>query len=152
MSDPPSNSDLLPNAGLLRRLGAIVYDSLLVAALWMVVTALLLPFTHGEAITLQTAGPMEYLYRVVLLAVLIVFFGFFWTRKGQTPGMIAWRLKMVRDDGESLHWRHVIARLAGAFVSMAALALGYLWTLFGNHVAWHDGWSETRVVVLPKKR
>ncbi len=150
MSD--AHSDSLPNAGLLRRIGAIVYDTLLVAALWMVVTALLLPFTHGEAITLQTAGPMEYLYRVVLLVVFIAFFGFFWTRKGQTPGMIAWRLKVVREDGDALQWRNVIARLSGAFVSMAVFALGYLWTISGDHVAWHDRWSATKIVVLPKRK
>ena len=37
-------------AGLLRRLAALFYDSLLLLALWFIATALLLPFTGGEAV------------------------------------------------------------------------------------------------------
>ena len=37
-------------AGLLRRLAALFYDSLLLLALWFVATAVLLPFTGGDAV------------------------------------------------------------------------------------------------------
>ncbi len=146
----PENS--LINAGLLRRLGAMLYDALLIVALWMITTALFLPVTRGEAITPAASGALEYLYRMVLLAVLVAFFGLFWTRKGQTLGMIAWRLKVIRCDGALLTWRDVVLRITGAFVSASIFALGYLWILVsGDKLAWHDRWTHTRVVVLPKK-
>jgi uncharacterized RDD family membrane protein YckC len=142
----------LPNAGLPRRLGAMLYDALLVVASWMIVTALFLPWTRGEAITPGASGALEYLYRIVLLAVLIAFFGFFWTRKGQTLGMAAWRLKVMRFDGARMTWRDVVLRISGAFVSASIFALGYLWIIASrDRLAWHDRWSKTKVVVTPKK-
>ena len=41
----------------------------------------------------------------------------------------------------------------GACVSLAALGLGYFWIWIDRErLAWHDRWSGTRVVVLPKKK
>ena len=149
---PMSEENRLPHAGLLRRLGAMLYDALLVVALWMITTALFLPLTRGEAITPAASGTLEYLYRIVLLAVLVAFFGLFWTRKGQTLGMAAWRLKVIRLDGALLTWRDVLLRIIGAFVSASVFALGYLWILVSREkLAWHDRWTRTRVVVLRKK-
>ena len=62
----------------------MLYDSLLVAAVLMVATAAFLPFTRGEAITLDRFGPLEYVYRAVLLLLIVAFFGWFWTAHGQT--------------------------------------------------------------------
>ena len=144
--------DALPNAGLLRRLGAMLYDALLIVALWMIATALFLPWTRGEAITPAASGALEYLYRVALLAVLVAFFGLFWTRKGQTLGMAAWRLQVVRFDGAFISWHDVVLRIAGAFVSASVFALGYLWILISrDNLAWHDRWTRTKVVVTPRK-
>lgn len=140
-------------AGVLRRFGAMFYDALLVAALLMVVTAMFLPLTGGEAITHETAGALEYVYQLVLLGVVVLFFGVFWTRRGQTLGMIAWRLKVVRADGALLTWRDVFLRLAGALVSWAPFALGYFWIWIDrDRLAWHDRWSGTRVIVLPRRK
>jgi uncharacterized RDD family membrane protein YckC len=139
-------------AGVLRRFGAMLYDALLVIAAMMVVTAGFLPFTGGEAISSQRFGVLEYFYQAVLLLVLISFFGWFWTHRGQTLGMAAWRLKLERDDGAPLTWRDALKRLAGAAVSLLALGLGYFWIWIDrDHRAWHDRWSRTRVVVVPKK-
>jgi len=147
MSDPS-----IRPAGVLRRFGAMFYDLLLVVALLMVVTALLLPFTGGEAITYDRFGALEYAYRALLLAVTVGFFGLFWTRRGQTLGMMAWRLKVVREDGSLLTWADTLKRLAGALVSWAALGIGYFWIWVDrDRLAWHDRWSRTRVVVLPKR-
>jgi uncharacterized RDD family membrane protein YckC len=141
------------SAGVLRRFGAMFYDALLLIALMMVVTAALLPLTGGEAITADRFGALEYVYRGLLLLILIVFFGGFWTRRGQTLGMTAWRLKVERNDGSSLTWGDVLKRLGGATVSLLALGLGYFWIWIDrDRLAWHDRWSGTRVIVLPKKK
>jgi uncharacterized RDD family membrane protein YckC len=138
-------------AGLLRRLGAMLYDTLVVVALLALVTMAFLPFTGGEAITQENVGGFEYLYRVVLVLVVVVFFGGFWTRRGQTLGMLAWRLRVERQDGSALRWPDAFKRLAGASISLLALGLGYFWIWIDrDRLAWHDRWSGTRVVVLPK--
>jgi uncharacterized RDD family membrane protein YckC len=150
MTDSPASP---PSAGVLRRLGAMVYDLLLVIALMMVVTALLLPLTGGEAITNERFGAWEYAYRLLLLAVVVGFFGLFWTRRGQTLGMQAWRLRIQREDGGLLRWPDVLKRLLAATVSLCLAGIGYWWIWIDrDRLAWPDRWSRTRVVVLPKKR
>ena len=139
-------------AGVLRRFGAMLYDLLIVLALLFIVTALFLPFTGGEAITPGDSGVLERIYQVALVLVVVLFFGVFWTWRGQTIGMLAWRLRVERHDGSVLTWRDVLVRLGGACVSLAALGLGYFWIwIDSERRAWHDRWSGTRVVVVPKK-
>jgi uncharacterized RDD family membrane protein YckC len=141
------------SAGVLRRFGAMLYDLLLVIALLFIVTALFLPFTGGEAITPGRSVVVERIYQAVLLCVVVVFFCLFWTWRGQTVGMLAWRLRVERSDGTLLTWRDALLRLGGACVSLAALGLGYFWIWIDrDRLAWHDRWSGTRVVVTPKKK
>jgi uncharacterized RDD family membrane protein YckC len=138
-------------AGLLRRLGAMVYDGLLLLALLMVATALFLPFTGGQAISPHGTPALEFAYRGVLTLVVVAFNGLFWTRRGQTLGMAAWRLQVEREDGRLLTWADTASRLAWAVVALLPLGFGYLWILFDpERRAWHDRLSGTRVIVLPK--
>jgi uncharacterized RDD family membrane protein YckC len=149
MSEP----ETMPGAGVLRRFGAMLYDTLIVIALAMLATALLLPLTGGEAIVADRVGPFEYLYRALLVLLVVAFFGLFWTRRGQTLGMLAWRLRLEREDGGAIRWSDVLLRLAGATVSLAALGLGYFWIWIDrDRLAWHDRWTHTRIVVLPKRK
>ena len=139
-------------AGLLRRLGALLYDSLLLLALFMVATAVMLPLTGGEAITPAGHPLLEFVYRALLLGLFVGFYGFFWTRRGQTLGMASWRLRVEREDGALLTWPDALRRLAAAAVSLVAAGLGFLWILVDpERRAWHDRWTHTRVVVLPKR-
>jgi uncharacterized RDD family membrane protein YckC len=139
-------------AGLLRRIAAMFYDGLLLVAILMVATALLLPLTGGEAIT-QAGHPwLELAYRLVIAGLVVLFFGTFWTRRGQTLGMASWRLRVERDDGALLTWGDTVKRLAAALLSWLPLGLGYFWILLDREGrAWHDRLSRTRVVLLPKR-
>jgi uncharacterized RDD family membrane protein YckC len=154
MSDatPPPHTVLTP-AGLLRRLGALVYDGLLLVGLSMVVTALFLPITGGEAVLARTHPWLEYIYRAVLLLLIVGFNGIAWTRSGQSLGMAAWRLRVEREDGALLTWTDTLRRLAAAVLSLLPLGLGYVWLLVDpDRRTWHDRLSRTRVIVLPKRR
>ena len=71
-------------ATLFRRLAALFYDSLLLLAVWFIATALLLPFTSGEAIR-----PHNPLLSSYLLFISFFFYGWFWIHGGQTLGMSA---------------------------------------------------------------
>jgi len=130
-------------AGLLRRLGAMVYDSLLVVALWMFTLFPLVvvsnDFVYGPAV------------RSLLFLEMYLFFAYFWVRRGQTLGMLAWRLA-VRSDGDGpLTVTQATLRFFGALASFIALGLGYLWILVDpQRRSWSDLVSASRVVKLPK--
>ncbi|HEY7640907.1 MAG TPA: RDD family protein [Steroidobacteraceae bacterium] len=143
----------MTNAGVLRRFGAMLYDTLLIVlAILPITTVPFLLFTR-EAITPGGSGIVERLYQAALLLVIVLFFCVFWTWSGQTVGMLAWRLRVERNDGALLTWRDALLRLAGACVSLAALGLGYFWIWIDrDRLAWHDRWSGTRVVVVPKRK
>lgn len=134
-------------AGLLRRLAAMVYDLLLLIALWMLGTAALLPFTGGEAVP---AGHI--LFRLYILLITFLFFGLFWTRGGQTLGMKAWRIRVQQPDGRPITWRQAAIRFAVAGLSAAALGLGFAWQLVDPRGrSWHDLASGTVLVRLPRE-
>jgi len=139
-------------ARLPRRLAAMLYDSLLLLALLMVATALFLLPTGGEAIDPRTHPALDLIYRLVLVALIVGFFGVPWTRSGQTLGMATWRLRVEREDGRSLTWGDALRRLGWALLSLLPLGLGFAWVLIDpERRAWHDRLSRTRVVVLPKR-
>lgn len=147
----PTPDDTPVPAGLLRRLGAMLYDGLLLLALLMVATGLFLPFTGGEAISPRDDPALEFVYRAVLMLLTVGFFGIFWTRRGQTLGMASWRMRVEREDGALLNWGDTLLRLAAALLSWLPLGLGFLWILVDHERrAWHDRLSRTRVVVVPK--
>ncbi len=152
MSVPsPAASTAPVRAGLLRRLGAMLYDGLLLVGVLMVATALFLPLTGGEAVVSGRNPVLEWVYRAALLALVVGFFGVFWTLRGQTLGMASWRLRVEREDGTLLGWGDTLRRLGWALVSALPVGLGFLWMLFDpERRAWHDRLSRTRVVVVPK--
>ena len=143
----------LPAAGLLRRMGALLYDSLLLLALLMLGTACFLPFTGGEAITFNAFPVLAVVHKLALVLLTIGFYGTFWTRRGQTLGMASWRLRVEREDGALLTWRDSVRRIGAGVLSLLPLGLGWLWIIVDrDRRAWHDRMSATRVVVIPKSQ
>ena len=119
-----------------------MYDALVVAALWMAATALLLPFTAGEAIR-----PGQHWYGAYLIAVAFLYFGWCWTHGGQTLGMRTWRLRLVGVGAGAEGWRQAAVRFLGAGVSGIALGAGYLWAVVDpERRTWHDRLSGTAIV------
>jgi uncharacterized RDD family membrane protein YckC len=135
--------------GLPRRLAAAGYDCLILAALLVLADAVLvLPLQAGLGISAEAIGAHP-LFRLYLLLVILGFFTWFWTHGGQTLGMRAWRLRLVRADGSPVDARRALLRLAAAALSWAALGAGFLWVLFDrDRLAWHDRISNTRLVVV----
>ncbi len=127
-----------PPAGLFKQLVAMLYDSLLIAALLFLATAILLPFNHGEAIE----GPVFSFY---LLMVIFIFYAWFWNKAGQTLGMKVWKIRIINDYGRNPSWATSFLRLALALFSIACLGLGYWWRLFAPYT-WHDRLSHTQII------
>ena len=125
-----------------RRLGAILYDLLAVAALWFGATAVLLALvTGGEAIP-----PGTFYFPLVLAGVALAYFIISWRRAGQTLGMRAWRLVIAADDGDQPRTASLLARAGVGVLSLAALGMGFLWALGRpDRRTWHDLASGTHL-------
>ena len=129
-----------------RRLAAIVYDALVVTAV-LFFAAVPVVLLHGGAV--EESIP----FRVYLVAVAFAFFGGFWTHGGQTIGMRAWRVWLVRDDGGPVRWRDAALRYVLAVGSWLPVAAGFLWALIDRDSrAWHDRFSGTHLVHVPRQR
>jgi len=104
--------------GFLRRLAIIVYDSLVLFALLTLGSALVvLPLGLGFQIEVPGEHPA---FRGYLLLISLAFFCGFWTKAGQTVGMRAWRVRLVRDDGSPLRLRDALVRFFAAILSWGA--------------------------------
>jgi len=137
------------SAGFARRLAALFYDALLIAALLMIYTAALLPFARGHAITRQSAGYWWYAYCAGEILLIGGYCVLNWTRSGQTLGMRAWRLKVVSEFGAPLTPARAVARFVCSLVAWIPAALGVLWLyLDPARLALQDRLSGTRVLKL----
>ena len=142
-------------APLWRRLAAIAYDSVLVAAIWMVVAFIVLSLfgidnartVEGDAVTLDPV------YKNILFAAMILsawsFFAWFWTHSGQTLGMQAWRIRVQNAGGAPVTVGQTVIRFAGAIVSMLIAGIGYWLMLFNaDRKTLHDRLSGSEVMMV----
>jgi uncharacterized RDD family membrane protein YckC len=118
-------------AGPFRRIAALVYDSLLLLAVLFLGTVALLPLTGGESLTPDHIGAWALAYRGFVVLLVIVFFGVFWTRRGQTLGMMSWKIRIETASGACLDWPRVALRLGLGLILVVALTIG-LWLLRGD--------------------
>ena len=137
---------------LFRRAAAFLYDSLLVLALFFVVTGAVVYLNDSEPV----GGPG---FVALLWCVAGVFFVIFW-RNGRTLGMQAWQLRIVDEPSGGGNGRGDEGGGADARATpgVGALALRYALgsALFGVTWAWmvldrdglalHDRLSRTAIV------
>lgn len=125
-----------------RRLAALCYDLLLLAALVLSFTLLVVAVRLGRPVP-----PGTWWFPVCLLTVVALFFSGFWAHGGQTLGMRAWRIRVVREDGSALKWPRAAGRFALGLVAAAPAGLGLWWSLLDERKrGWHDRWTRTRVI------
>jgi uncharacterized RDD family membrane protein YckC len=137
------------SAGFGRRLAALLYDSVLLAALLVAFTSGAVFLNHRRAIDPETAGFWVYVYRAGLIGVIAGYYLLNWTRSGQTLGMRAWHLRAVTAAGKPLSMKAAALRFVFGALAWAPAALGVLWLYFDpERLALHDRLSRTRVVHL----
>jgi uncharacterized RDD family membrane protein YckC len=137
----PALPPLAP-ASLLKRFAAFCYDLLLLGAVIFCFTWLLLLLRGGREIP-----PGTLWFEAALVALGALFFCGFWTQGGQTLGMRAWRIRLVRADGGPVDWPHALLRLLAAVVAALPLGLGLWWAWRDpERRGWHDRLAGTRVV------
>ncbi len=139
-------STTVHNAGLGRRLGAALYDALLVLALMFLAT---LPFIAARGGEPVDAG--DPVYRLVMFLVAWLFYAVFWSRYGRTLGLQSWRLRIEAADGGKPNFWRASLRFFAAIISWLPLGLGFWWQLWDSeNLTWHDRWSGTRLRYYPK--
>jgi uncharacterized RDD family membrane protein YckC len=129
-----------------RRIAIIIYDSLLIVALWMAAAAVVVVIRQSEIEAASLA------FQLYLLAVAWLYLAICW-HAGQTLGMKAWRVRIVADsecDPQPVSWPSTLIRFVVAMLSWAPFGLGFLWSLFHpQRASWHDLASRTRLILLP---
>ncbi len=163
----------MQNTGLLRRIGAMVYDGLLLFAVLMLATVPFIIMRGGEAV--EPTGKLVLVYRLSLLAVIYAFFVGYWSTRGRTLGMQSWGLQVINQKGRIPSLGQATLRFISAGIFWALLGLGALlwsagrhevailfWVCFGLGFFWqlwdkeglalHDRLSGTRTVYIPKQK
>jgi uncharacterized RDD family membrane protein YckC len=154
MSNPESPDPVY--AGIVRRLLAITYDSLLllgVAFAYGVIITVIRVSLMGEDAEgfIKLPVVLHLASWLVLWLLLAAYYVLCWTKRGQTLGMKTWRLKLETKDGRFVDQRTAWLRCLLALVSAAPLALGYIWCLFDKkNGCWHDRWTHTQITLEPK--
>lgn len=134
--------------GFLRHLAALLYDGLLLASIYFVLTAILIAFRGGEAFSPAHPG-----YSLLLIVTGLGFFGWFWTHGGQTLGMRAWGLQVQSLNGMPCQWQQALLRGIWALLGGSFLGLGYLWSLFDREGrTLQDHRSGTRLIRVKRHR
>ncbi len=94
------------------------------------------------------AGPLALPMIVIMLLFQFLYFGYFWSKNGQSIGMKLLNMKVVgRDGGELSFVRAGLRGSVGYWISSIVFGLGFIWAAFDSEKeAWHDKIFDTWVV------
>jgi uncharacterized RDD family membrane protein YckC len=122
---------------------------------WLVVflmSFLLAPFAGGDSSFARMMNALiGSLIAVVGILFQFLYFGFMWSRDGQSIGMKLTTIKVARRDGSPLSFfRAALRGSVGYWISGVIFFLGFIWAAFDkNGEAWHDKIFDTRVFEHP---
>ena len=153
----------LPSANLFRRIMAMLYDAFLLLGISFAygVIVLLIRKLVGDDTMQAPSNLLQVMIVIGLWFCYALFYVWCWRKTGQPLGMKSWRLQLQsqglnsqdqNQDQQLPGWKECWLRCLLAPLSMAIFGIGYLWCLVdkqGNCL--HDIYSNTKVVLLPKK-
>jgi len=159
--DTPGPAPGIEFAGHGSRLVAYLLDSVLITVVVIAIAIVAgAVFVGGLTIddsgtTASVSGPAvvsAVIAFLVIFAISLVYFPYFWARGGQTPGMMPFRLRVVRDqDGGRIGWGTAWLRLLGMWAAAAVFYLGFIWIFIdGRRRGWHDLIAGTVVIRDPE--
>ncbi len=158
MEQTPTESTLSSNfetANLWRRLAAIIYDSIVIIAIWIVVGFIVLSAFGIEQVQVVENDKvlLDPLYRSTLFSSMLLsaylFFAWFWTHSGQTLGMQAWKIRVQNKNGSAITYKQSLIRCVLAPLSFSLLGLGYFY-MFVNpeKQSLHDKFSDSIITKI----
>lgn len=128
-------------AGLKRRLAAMFYESLLLAALLLVAGFAYIPVFGSIHGPFQKA-----VFQLYLLVVMMLYFILFWKMGGQTLAMKTWRIRLTTVGGNPLTTAQCFFRFVLAATGLLLLGSGFLWALVDpDRQFLHDRLCKTRL-------
>lgn len=133
-------------ASLARRLGSLVYETLLLAAILFVCTWVFLYF--AQVLDRALVRPLLQLW---LIGVTGAYFTFCWTHGGQTLPMKTWRIVLIAPGGNAVTTKIAAKRYLLALLSLGLCGFGFAWALIDReHQFLHDRIAGTRLLLRPK--
>lgn len=126
------------NAVLWRRLAAMIYDSVVMLAIWIIVGFVVLSaFGIEQAQMVENERVvMNPYYRITLFTAMLfsayLFFAWFWTHSGSTLGMQAWKLRVQNADASAISYKQSLIRFVVAPFSLLFLGAGYFYIFFNK--------------------
>ena len=140
---PAARGPTTANAPLPRRLAAVVYESMLAAALVLVTGFLTLPLVSPSAQATHAlevpSVPARALSACVVFGVAGLYCVWSWTGGRRTLSMKTWRLWLVRRDNAAVDSRTAVVRYLALWIG-PAFALAAYEVLkssgLGKHAAW----------------
>jgi uncharacterized RDD family membrane protein YckC len=153
---PAPGVEYAPHGG---RLVAYIIDSIIVViacSIPAIIGAVILAAgttVDGQTITSIDTGATTgfFLFMVLTFLIGVLYFPYFWSHGGQTPGMRPFSLRVVRDkDGGALGWGTAFLRLLGLWVASAVFYIGLIWIFVDDRRrGWQDLIAGTIVVKQP---
>jgi uncharacterized RDD family membrane protein YckC len=135
------------------RLAAYIIDIIIQGVVFLLLLVVL------GAIVTVTLGPMGddgagaavlgmTLAFVGFVIFTLVYFPWFWSRGGQTPGMKLMQIRVVRDlDGGPVSVGSAVLRLIGYWINQLVFYIGFAWILVDKRRrGWHDLLAGTCVI------
>lgn len=134
-------------ASLRRRLASLLYETLLLAALWVAAGFALLPFISASAAGRATdltvlALPERLLSFGYYFTIAALYFTWSWSAGRRTLAMKTWRLVLMQAVGGPLPYKRAMVRYCVAWFGPLAGAAAYAgmgrwgWALVATNYAW----------------
>lgn len=141
-------------AGFFTRFFALLIDQIAMGILAFLVSILFggcagLALTSTSDIVSILTGGIAVITWAALAIFQFLYFGYFWSKDGQSVGMKLFNVQVVRQtESESLSfWRAAFRGTLGYYISGLLFGLGFIWAAFDSQKeTWHDKLFDTWVV------
>ena len=139
-----SNSDTEINAGLMRRLLGLLYDSILIIGIYMSYV-ILVTYLNGSALESQ----LEILFlQFSFIIFIFLFYCYFWKfNNGQTLGMQVWKIKLVSSGNEEININKLVLRCALSMIFSLVFLSNFIFIIFNKErKTLGDYFSKTKLL------
>ena len=138
---------MINRPGLLLRLTIVIYDGLLLAGVLFAAYAVIFALCLLLPDSINTSQWLKHLQFILLVILSFLFYGWFWVNGGQTLGMRAWHLYLIKEDGKFISWKQAGIRYCSAILSWICIGLGFAFILLNrDKKAWHDLLSKSSII------